>query len=488
MISGLRMGQRVSIQSERFDLIVVGTGFASSFFLQRYLAKSGESVRVLVLERGEIRPHRWQLDGGRALMEEEAVESYTNLTPEKPWVFLNSFGGGSNCWTANSPRMLPEDFRLRTLYGVGDDWPVSYEELEPFYAETEALMAVSGPEDESPSPRSRPFPLPPHRMSDVDLLFKRAYPEHFFHMPTARPSQPVPKRPLCCMNGVCRLCPIDSKFTILNEMEHLYRDPRVSLVTGAAVQAVDVEGGRTATGVRYLRDGALHAARGDLVVLGANGLFNPHILLRSGLDGPELGKGLVEQVSKAVVVHLDGVENFGGSTMITGIGYMLYGGPHRAHRAAALIETSNKPVLRNERGKWRQRLHMHVVYEDLRQPENRVGVSDVDPVQPTTFFAGHSAYARRGMDHLEADMERILAPLPVEEIFVEAWPNPTESHIQGTTVMGDDPRRSVVDRHLIHHQVRNLMVLGSSVFPTAAPANPTLTLAALALRAAEHVT
>lgn len=474
--------------SATYDVVLVGTGFASSFFLHRFLSASRHDARVLVLERGEMRPHPWQLQGGRDRMEEEAQQSFVNRTPEKPWAFLTGFGGSSNCWTANTPRMLPEDFRLRTLYGVGEDWPVSYEELEPFYGEAEALMAISGPEDESPSPRSRPFPLPPHRFSDVDRVFKKAYPDRFFHMPTARPSQPVPKRPLCCMNGVCRLCPIDSKFTILNEMEHLYRDPRVSLINGAAVQAVEVAGGSTATGVRYLRNGALHTARGDLVVLGANGLFNPHILLRSGLDGPEVGAGLVEQVSKTVTVHLDGVDNFGGSTLTTGIGYMLYGGAHRADRAAAMIETSNKPQLRNERGKWRQIVRMRVVYEELRQPRNRVEVSETDPTKPATVFRGYSEYARRGLNHLGADMERILAPLPVEEIFVEAWPNPTESHIQGTTVMGNDPRRSVVDRHLIHHQVRNLMVLGSSVFPTAAPANPTLTLSALALRAADHVT
>ena len=78
-----------------------------------------------------------------------------------------------------------------------------------------------------------------------------------------------------------------------------------------------------------------------------------------------------------------------------------------------------------------------------------------------------------------------MSPLPVENIRVKA-PNSTEFHILGTAVMGHDPESSVVDRNLLHHRVRNLFVLGSSAFPTASPANPTLTLSALSLRAARE--
>jgi choline dehydrogenase-like flavoprotein len=70
------------------------------------------------------------------------------------------------------------------------------------------------------------------------------------------------------------------------------------------------------------------------------------------------------------------------------------------------------------------------------------------------------------------------------ERVVSVLSHPTEGHILGTTVMGADPRESVVDRHLIHHRVRNLLVLGGSAFPTSSPANPTLTIAALSLWAA----
>ena len=221
-------------------------------------------------------------------------------------------------------------------------------------------------------------------------------------------------------------------------------------------------------------------------MLAANALFNPHILLRSGVRQPELGRGLVEQVAKIVTVHLDGVDNFQGTTWVTGHGYMLYDGPHRSERAAALIEMNNVPVLRPERGRWRQLANLRIIYEDLRQPQNRVGVAAEDPRRPEVVFRGHSDYAQRGLDALPAELERVLAPLPVEEIRIPDEPEASEAHIMGTTPMGDDPALSVVDRHLVHHQLRNVFVLGSSVFPTAAPANPTLTISALALRAADH--
>jgi choline dehydrogenase-like flavoprotein len=476
---------------QQYDVIVVGTGFASSFFLQRYLERSPAGVRVLVLERGKVTTHKEQLDGERRTMMGRASRTIVNRNPEKRWVFLHTFGGNSNCWFACTPRMVPDDFRLRTKFGAGVDWPLSYEELEPYYCDAEDLMQIAGPpNDDTPFPRSRPYPLPPHRFTAVDRMFKRQYPRELFVQPCARPTRSVGGRPMCCGNAVCTLCPIDSKFTVLNGLPSLYADPRVTLELGAAVQAVDVQGGTVAKGVRYLKDGAERTAQGDMIVLGANALFNPHILLRSNLAHPELGKGLGEQVGTEAVVHLDGVDNFGGSTWVIGHWYGLHGlyDDSRRHRAAALVELGNLPKLRQERGKERQIVYMRVVYEDLRQPTNYVTVSADDPTKPEVVYAGHSAYTQQGLDSLKAELERRLAPFPVEEIFVRPGPFPTEAHIMSTTVMGSDPRTSVVDGYSVHHAVRNLLVLGSGTFPTMSPANPTLTISALALRTADHVT
>lgn len=470
---------------ERYDLVVVGTGFAASFFLHRYLRTAKPTARVLVLERGRRWSHRQAIEEPD-LFDRLREGTYENLTPEKRWIHTPAFGGGSNCWWACTPRFLPNDLRLRSAYGVGDDWPITYEDLEPFYEEAEEIMAVSGPR-ETPYPRRRPYPQPPHRLTDPDKALARAFPGQFFPMPTARARLATARRPACCAVGTCTSCPMDAKFTVLNELAPLYADPRVTLRLEAPARAVDMAAG-VAQGVVYAdtrRPGALHVARGERVVLGANALFNPHLLMRSGLTHRLLGRRLHDQVSGLVVVDLDGMDNFQGSTSLTGHGYMWYDGPHRAERAACLLETSNIPTLRLEAGRWRQRLHLRLIYEDLPLEENGVEPSATDPERPATRFVRRSEYAMRGLEAGWAKLPELLAALPVERV-VSTSVRKSETHILGTTVMGNDPATSVIDADLIHHQVRNLFVLGAGAFPTGSPANPTLTIAALSLRAADR--
>jgi choline dehydrogenase-like flavoprotein len=467
-----------------YDLVLVGTGFASTFFLHSYLQAASKRARVLVLERGQRYSLKWQLEN-REHLGRLREGTFINTNPDKPWIHSPIFGGGSNCWWGCTPRFLPNDFRLRSAYGVGLDWPLGYDDLETFYQEAEELMAVSGPADAGPFPRRRPYPQPPHRLSDPDKVLKRAYPGQFFEMPTARARTPTRNRPPCCATGTCELCPIDAKFTIANELGSLYADPRVTLLLGATVEEV-LHAGSQASGVRFQHEGGTREARGDLVGLGANALFNPHLLLRSGLDHPLLGTRLNEQMSLSVVVHLRGLDSFQGSTSLTGHGYMLYDGPHRARHAACLMETSNLPVLRLERGRWRQRLEIKFIFEDLPDPANRVELARRRPGLPRVRWQGHSEYARRGAEALLASLPRLLAPLPVEEVAHHEY-NETESHILGTALMGHSPEDSIVDRNLVHHRLRNLLVLGGSAFPTSSPANPTLTIAALSLWAASKL-
>jgi choline dehydrogenase-like flavoprotein len=349
-------------------------------------------------------------------------------------------------------------------------------------------MAVSGPDDGSPYPRSRPYPLPPHRLTDPDRLLKKRFPDTFFNQPTARPSRAQESgRPRCCGSGVCSRCPIDSKFTILNSLLGIYReDARVTLLTSATVVGLDVANDRV-TGVRYEHGGKEQMAQGDLVGLGANALFNPFLLLRSGVVDGNPGQGLVEQVSRDVIVDLDGVDNFQGSTSITGHGYMLYGGDNRQRQAAALMESWNVPMLRDERGKWRQRLKLTFIFEDLAQPGNCVR-APAGAAKPVVEYSAASDYTQRALQSLDTSIAPVLDALPIERYRIVQPDAPSsEGHNLGTTPMGNDPASSVVDRDLIHHRVRNLVVLGGSVFPTISPANPTLTICALSLRAADNL-
>lgn len=471
------MFERISLKaaSERsWDVILAGSSFASMFFL-RGLPRG---LSVLILEKGPLLTHAEQLAGARP---REHVPQENRADRPKEWVIHTLFGGNSNCWWGQTPRLHPSDFRMRTLYGVGEDWPIDYEALEPFYLETERLMEIAGGGSEAILPRSAPFPYPPHPPSRSDRALQAARAD-WVPVPTARSNGG--SRAPCCANGVCSRCPIDSKFTVLNGLEHFVR-PEARLVLDAEVRAARLEGGR-ATGVLVRgpkgEDEGEVEIDGDLIGLGTNAIFNAAILLRSGVDSPVLGRHLHEQAPRSVHVDLP-MRNFYGGSSITGHGYGLYDGPHRAERSGVLIENFNVPAeLRPEKARWTERLTLKLIAEDLPSPENRV-VLEAD--EPRIIWTGWSDYALKG---LEASLDRLQEILPEPIEAERRFPiKASASHIQGTTRMGADPAASVVDADLRVHGTPNLLALGSGAFPTCSPANPTLTLSALSLRAARRL-
>jgi choline dehydrogenase-like flavoprotein len=274
-------------------------------------------------------------------------------------------------------------------------------------------------------------------------------------------------------------------------MAEIYDDPRITLLLHAEVATLESAAG-VIRSVHYDREGRTERAAADLFVLGASALFNPHILLRSGLQHPLLGKRLHEQMSVDVCIDLRGVKAYNGSSIISGNGYLFYEGEHRREHAACLIETWNSPFayqrasLRTERGRWTERAYMRFMFDDLPREDNTVTVHPDHPRLAVARFHGYSAYAQRGVDRVPKMIDELAQALPIERVN-DISLGRTTAHIQGTVVMGDDPAVSVVDRHLVHHRYRNLLVLGASAFPTATPAYPTLTLSALSLWAADHL-
>lgn len=466
-----------------YDLIVVGTGPAGAFFLEEALGRLPSSARVLVLERGPRRaPDAWSAGrGARALYGDTGTWRASGMEG-KDWFVTIGFGGGSNCWYACAPRMLPEDFRTRTLHGVSADWPVSYEELEPWYTAVEERMAISG-RAEPFLPRSRPFPQRPHRWSTTDALLAKASPGKWTVQPTARARDATAQRPACCATGVCYACPHGAKWMVSIDMVDVYADPRVELRIKVAATRVLAAGGRVFGVAWRAEDGTEGEARAPMVALAASGIFNPAILLASGITHGPVGEGLHEQLGVMVRVALKGVRGGDGSTHITGHGYPVYEGPWRRERGAMLIENYNsaRDILRLEPGRELEAMLLKFIVEEERLPENRV-VLDPDGI-PRLHYVRHSARALAAVAAIPDLLPEILRGLPVEAVRI-APPEPTEAHVQGTCVMGLDPSSSVVDPFLEHHAVRGLFVLGASAFPTGAPANPTLTLSALAKRAA----
>ncbi len=143
---------------------VVGSGFGSLFFVEGYLSRR-PAAKILMLERGTFNSHAWQLEQNK---NSPIVPSSTFSTDEakKAWNFTIGVGGGTNCWYAQTPRFHPSDFRMRSNYGVAQDWPLDYDELEPYYVAAETKMSVAGsPEMGEILPRSAPFPQPPHKQT-----------------------------------------------------------------------------------------------------------------------------------------------------------------------------------------------------------------------------------------------------------------------------------------------------------------------------------
>ncbi|MGM0582464.1 MAG: GMC oxidoreductase [Bacteroidota bacterium] len=470
----------------KYDIILVGTGFASSFFLKKVLDCVQEEIRILVLERGRLLNHSEQMTQqqeieGPTRLIGDASNTYINQTPHKRWNTKNIFGGGSNCWWGCTPRPMPNDFKLKSLYDIGEDWPISYSDLEEYYCEAESIMNIAGP-DQTPYPMSQPYPLPPHEQTTVDKILKNEYGDLYISQPTARASQSVSSRPRCCSNGVCTLCPINAKFTILNGLKSIYQDQRVNVLKNAEVTHLDIEAG-SIKGVQYKENGKTQSVNCELLFLGANAIQNPYLMLKSGIQHPLLGKRLNEQVSVNVEVLLDSLDNFSGSTVITANGYNLYDGDHRKERAAALIEGKNILEPRLEAGKWRQLAKFKVIIEDLPSNENYVAEGTEKPI---VHYEGFSKYTQNTINALPSLLNDFLSPLPVEDITIGGI-NSTEAHVQGTVLMGETEEDSIVDENLAHHNIRNLFVGGSAVYPTCMPANPTLTICGLSLRAADKL-
>lgn len=468
--------------SPSYDLVLVGSSFASTFFLLEVLEHVGPDFRALVLEKGQRFSMPGKIPVGSNVSDLDSFRDVGAI--HKPWITNTRFGGNSNCWWACTPRFLPEDFEMHSRYGVGVDWPLSYDDLEPYYCQAERIMSISG-DPLDLLPRSEPFPQEPHVFNEPDRVLKARYPDRYTVQPCARARRRTAGRRPCCAVGTCDRCPRDAKFTVSNELSHLFDDPRVDLELSAEAVEVEVQGDR-ATGVRYRRNvRSEQVVRADFVALGANALFNPSLLLRSGLSSRWTGAGLHEQHARSVDLYLDGLENFQGSTSITGHAYMCYSREERADRASALVENWNTIRLRPERGRHREIMRLKYIYEDLPLETNRVTVAADGTTQ--VDYSGKSAYCDRGLASLEADLAPFLDALPVERVELDPQHHPSEAHVLGTTRMSRETSDGVVDGDLLHHRVRNLAVLGAGAFPTSSPSNPTLTLCALSLRSARRV-
>jgi len=473
-------------------------------------------------------------------------ENYYDYTPQSKDPFKASYnrmvGGSTWSWRGNTPRFIPTDFRLRSAFGVGRDWPLDYNELEPWYGQAEVELGVSGNHEEwdglHGGYRSQSFPMRGIPLGYSDKTVKeringskvRGTVIQVVTTPQARNSAVFDDRPACEGHSNCiPLCPIQAKYDATVHLRRA-RDCEVELRTGAVVTRLGKDkDGRV--GTVYFKDWKSadvkkeRSVRGKIVVLAAHAIETPKILLMSdGLANSSgmVGCNLMDHVQfELIAAFPKPLYPFRGPQSIASIeGFR--DGPFRAERSAFRMTIGNDGWGRAgspagvidellTEGKYGsalpgaisdripRMLRLSFSTEMLPEKSNRIDLSDKTDslgIPRPRFAFDIGAYAQGGLtegfktaEELFALMDAKISPKakPLNNAQTGRMNWNTAAHIMGTTVMGDDPRDSVVDRWGRSHDVPNLWIVGSSVFPTSATANPTLTLAALTLRTAAAI-
>lgn len=455
----------------------------------------------------------------------------------------STLGGGGFHADGKLPRFREVDFHARSELGPIDgadlaDWPVEYDEMEPYYAAAERLVGVAGDHTANPFAawRSGPYPMPPGPDMFVAVLTGEAATRlglHPYRAPTGANSVEYDGRPACNNCGFCAHygCPIEAKGDPIAPLRNALRTGRLDVRPESYVVDVVLDAtGKQARGVRYLDvDGATHEVRARHVVLACGAFETPRLLLRSevGNSSGLVGRYLMYHFQTftlglfpfrlhayrgRAVTHLHddflvpdddalaaagaaglpyfrgGIVEHGGASLP--LMEAIHTGSGRHHGAAML-----QSAMRDCMGAFT------IQGEDMPQVTNRV---DLDPSVRDAwgFPAGRVTYRPHRHEiaasrHFAPLLERVMKEAGAAHTFSVTSPPlagepgadtdfmaPTSRHVMGTTRMGDDARTSVCDRWQRLHDVDNVVVADSSVFPTSTGYGPTLTIVALALRAA----
>lgn len=516
-------------EREVADVCIIGAGLVGGLIASE-LSKKG--VQVVILETGQ----RYPL-GDRFQMMKDWLDHY-----EYPWktvesrdLFVNkgeiayevnrrrvkAVGGSSLAWEGTVPRLVEVDFRMHSAYGVGADWPITYEEIEPYYQRAEEVMGISGADDNPwASRRSAPFPLPPFPFSYSDKLWMKAckkvgIPVH--HVPQCRNLVPYRGRPQCASFATCYpICPIRAKWSADVAVEDAERTGHTRVIDGATVRRLELDAGGRVSGATYsMQDGSLHSQVARTYVLASHAIEAARLLLLSACnsfpDGLANESGLV---GKYFMEHLH--VSTSGQVEQNVFPYRIAFRTARSDKfvipdgrgdlSRFTIEFSNsegpKPVdLATRSDKWGMALKKEV-RESFGHHLEIASLIEMLPVAANTVTLDNTARDQFGdpapcltFSLTEHDRVAIESARSVQRQLFDALGATRVTHLPvsfgfhniGTTRMGDDPKASVVDRQLRAHGIENLFVVGSGCFPTGGVVNPSATVGALAIRAADYL-
>jgi len=520
------------------DVAIVGSGVAGALCAYKLALKG---VKVVILEAGP-RIHRPEIvEGFRTSHKQDFSAGYPNtkLAPRPDWdlldekyliqdgrfpyrcEYLRVVGGTTWHWGGVSIRFTPNEFRLKSTFGVGKDWPISYEALEPYYLEAERELAVSGdPNDDFGAPRSGPYPLPPVEMGYLEKTVTEKLKPHgfrFSRLPMVRSSQATQGRPRCLgYNSCSRICPIGAMYNAIvhvNKAENL----GVKLLDETLVTRLDVNEKNDVSALQFQRaDGSRGKIRARAYVIAANGLETPRLLLLSPSErvpegvansSNQVGRNLMDHPGKVARMELKELVFPGRGPEISVSTYQFRETPARRTRAGFYLSIYNqnpiyyiaKELLEKGlmgkgldqaiRGKVAHAVDFTSHVEQLPDPDNRVRLDpnekDSAGLAKIRITYQLDSYVQRGINDLEKIFHKISRYLGAKKTTIS--PIYSNNHLMGAACMGDDARHSVTDPECRTHDHHNLFIAGSAVFPTGGTAGPTLTIAALSLRLADSI-
>jgi choline dehydrogenase-like flavoprotein len=508
-----------------YDVIVIGSGAGGGTLVHR-LAPSGK--RMLLLERGDWlprEPQNWLAQ--EVFVENRYVSAETwydaDGKPFQPQVHY-FVGGATKLYGAALYRLRAEDFdELRHRDGVSPAWPISYDELEPYYTQAEQLYQVHGARGEDPTepPASAPYPFPAvshepriQQLSD-DLAAAGLHP---FHAPCGimlnEDNMPYSRCVRCATcDGFPCLVHAKSDADVLAvrpALEH----PNVTLLTNAtAVKLETNEPGTAVTEVVVERDGETERFTGDIVAVSCGAANSAKLLQLSASDkhpnglangSDQVGRNFMFHDSTAVLA-LSKEENPTIFQKTLGLNDFYFGSDDFDYPLGniQMVGKSSAPMFRGERPgetklapEWTlERVARHAVdfwlsTEDLPHPENRALVDREGKL--TVSYSETNVTARQrlydklrsmlgqlGMhsDHLFTKHAYMKNDIPVAGC----------AHQAGTCRFGADPATSVLDTNCKAHELDNVYVVDTSFFPSIGAVNPALTAMANALRVGDHV-
>jgi len=433
---------------------------------------------------------------------------------------FNAVGGSTILYAAHFPRFHPSDFRVRTLDGVADDWPLDYARLEPYYDLNARMMGVAGLAGDPAYP-PKELPLPPVALGTLGETLGRGFNRlgwHWWPSDTAITTREYEGRAPCIHAGTCLYgCPQGAKAStdITYWPEALRRG--VTLKTHCRVREITIGANGMVDGVVYYdADGVEQRLAAHVVVLACNGIGTPRLLLnskstqfpdglanRSGLVGRHLMFHPYAMILGIFDEPLDGYKGPTGCCIMSqefyetdrrrgfvrGYSFEIMRGFGPVSTALWAMNTGRLPWGADHHRAYGELFNrtagILAICEDLPDPANTVtldpSLTDAHgiPGAKVTYRLGENSTEM--LSHAVARAQEVLAAAGAKDTMVESPLALAGWHLMGTARMGTDPRTSVVNEWGRCHDVRNLFIIDGSVFVTSAGVNPTNTIQALAL-------